>query len=65
MEGILPRGGQGGDGAAVEAVLQRDDLIIVNALVARGPQAGGLDGALICLGTRVREEDRGGSRAGA
>ena len=34
VEGVLSRGGQGGDGTAVEAVLQGDDMVVVASLCA-------------------------------
>ena len=56
MEHLLTGGGQGGDGAAMEAVDQRDDRGAVLAVVVHAVLAGGLDGTLVGLGTGVAEE---------
>ena len=57
VEHLLTGGGQGGDGAAVEAVHQRDDGIAALAVVVEAVLAGRLDGALVGLGAGVAEED--------
>ena len=56
VEHLLTGGGQGGDGAAMEAVDQRDDRGAVLAVVVHAVLAGGLDGTLVSLGTGVAEE---------
>ena len=53
MEHILSRRGQRRDGAAVEAVLQRDDRDILLAKRLRGIFARGLDGTLVRFRARV------------
>ena len=57
VEHLLPGGGQGSDGAAMEAVDQRDDHITALAVVVEAVFAGRLDGTLIGLGTGVAKED--------
>ena len=56
VEHLLTGGGQGGDGAAMEAVDQGDDRGAVLAVVVHAVLAGGLDGALVGLGAGVAEE---------
>ena len=56
MEHLLTGGGQGGDGAAVEAVHQRDDRGAVLVVVVHAVLTGSLDGALVGLGTGVAKE---------
>src|SRR5699024_7646216 len=56
VEAVLPGGGQGGQGAPVEAVDQGDDGAAALAVVVKAVFAGGLDGALVGLGPRVGEE---------
>ena len=65
VEGILPRGSQGGNGTAVEAILQGDDMVVLRALFASGPQARALDGALIGLRARIGEKHGLSTRTGA
>ena len=50
--GLLPGGGQGAQGAAVEALAQRHDAG-GPVVVRKAPLAGDLDGALVGLGTGV------------
>ena len=57
VEHLLTGGGQGGDGAAVEAVHQRDDRGAVLAVVVHAVLTGGLDCTLVGLGTGVAEEN--------
>ena len=45
VEHLLPGGGQGGKGAAMEAVDQRDNVVAVLAVMVYAVLAGGLDGA--------------------
>jgi len=56
VEHLLTGGGQGGDGAAVEAVHQRDDRGAVLAVVVHAVLARGLNGTLVGLGTGVAKE---------
>ena len=56
VEHLLPGGGQGGKGAAVEAVDQRDNVVAVLAVMVYAVLAGGLDGALVGFSTGVAEE---------
>ena len=56
VEHALSGGGQGGDGAAVEAVHQRDDGIAALAVVVEAVLAGRLDGALVGLGAGVHQK---------
>ena len=56
VEAVLPGGGQGGQGAPVEAVDQGDDGAAALAVVVKAVFAGGLDGALVGLGPRVGKE---------
>ena len=62
---LLTRSGQSGQRTAVEAVLQRDDRAIFSALFVGSVFARQLDGALVCLGTRVGEKDLFETRLGA
>ena len=63
VEHILAGGGQGGQRAAVERVYQRDDLVAGSTISISRIFAGGLDGALVGLGTGVAKEN--GIHAGA
>ena len=56
VEHLLPGGGQGGKGAAMEAVDQRDDVVAVLAVMIHAVLAGGLDSALVGFGAGVAEE---------
>ena len=56
VEHALPGGGQGSNGAAMEAVDQRDDVVAVSTVFVEAVLAGGLDGALVGLCARVAEE---------
>ena len=56
VEHALSGGGQGGDGAAVEAVDQRDDIVAVGTVLVEAVLAGGLDGTLVGLCARIAEE---------
>ena len=56
VEAVLPGGGQGGQGAPVEAVDQGDDGAAALAVVVKAVFTGGLDGALVGLGPRVGKE---------
>ena len=56
VEGVLAGGGQGGQGPAVEAVHQGDDLVPALAVVVKAVFPGCLDGALVGLGPRIAEE---------
>ena len=49
VEHVLSCGGQGGQGSAVEAVFQGDDIIVLLALVNTTPKTGNLNGTLISL----------------
>ncbi len=51
VEHLLPGGGQGGDGAAMEAVDHRDDVVAVLAVMVYAVLAGGLDSALVGFST--------------
>ena len=57
MEHVLTGRGERRDRAAVEAVFERDDGVILRALAVGGVLARGLDGALVGLGAGVGEED--------
>ena len=57
VEVVLARGGQGGQGPAVEGVYQGDDGIAVRALLCGGILSRHLDGALVGLRAGVGEED--------
>ena len=56
VEHLLPGGGQGGKGAAMEAVDQRDDVVAVLAVMVYAVLAGGLDSALVGFGAGVAKE---------
>ena len=56
VEHLLAGGGQGGQGAAVEAVHQADDLIAALAVGVAAVLAGRLHGAFVGLGTGVGKE---------
>ena len=56
MEHALSGGGQGSNGAAMEAVDQRDDIVAVGTVFVEAVLAGGLDGTLVGLCARVAEE---------
>ena len=56
MEPVLAGGGQSGQGAAMEAVLQGDDLVPAGAVTVKAVFARSLDGALVGLGPRVAKE---------
>ena len=49
VEHVLPSGGQGGDGAAVEGVVEGDDGPPSFAVLVKGVLAGQLDQALVAL----------------
>ena len=57
MERVLAASRQGGNGPAVEAVLQGDDGVAAVAVFVVRILAGRLDGTFVGFGTGVREED--------
>ena len=57
VEHVLPGRGERCDRAAVEAVFERDDGVVLRAFVVGGVLARGLDGALVGLCAGVGEED--------
>ncbi len=57
VDGILTGGGAGGEGAAVEGVLHRDDDEALGMAVILGVLAGELDLAFVGLGAGVGKED--------
>ena len=57
VEHVLPGRGERCDRAAVEAVFERDDGVVLRAFVVGGVLARGLDGALVGLRAGVGEED--------
>ena len=57
VELVLAGGSQGGESAAVEGVLQGENIIAVLALLPCGVLPRHLDGALVGLGAGVGEED--------
>ena len=57
MERVLAARRQGGNGPAVEAVLQGDDGIAAIAVFVVRILAGRLDGTFVGFGTGIREED--------
>ena len=56
MENILAGGGQGGKGAAMERVDQRQNFVAVGTIGGHTVFAGALDGAFVGFGTRVAEK---------
>ena len=56
VEHLLTGGGQGGNGAAMEAVDQRDHNIAALAVVVKAVLAGSLDGTLVGLGTGISKK---------
>ena len=58
VEHLLPGGGQGGKGAPVEGVDQRNDLAAVCAVGIHAVFARRLDGTLVGFGARIAEKHR-------
>lgn len=55
VENILAGGGQGGKGAAMERVDQRQNFVAVGTIGGHTVFAGALDGTFVGFGTRVAE----------
>ena len=53
---LLPGRGQHGNAAAVKALFQCDDVVIIRTLARAAPFACGLDRALVCLQTGIGEK---------
>ncbi len=62
VEHVLPSGGEGGDGAAVEGLVEGDDSPPSLAVLVKGVLAGQLDQALVALRAGVGEEHVGHAR---
>ena len=65
MVTVLPCGGEGGDGPAVEGVVQGDDGAAAFAVLVKAILPGHLDHGLVGLGPGVAEEHLGQAGAGA
>ena len=57
MEHCLAGGSQGGDGAPMERIVERDDFVPALAIRIKAVFAGGLDGAFIGFGAGIAEKD--------